>query len=282
MTGCYIGHAPRVRQHPAPLKKSKQATPKDRHFVTALDRGMQILRCFSLDASELSVSEIARRTKLPQPTVWRLCRTLSKSGFVTRSGSDGKLILGIPVLALGYAVLVRQELARLALPPMQALTRRLRVGTSLAVRDGAEMVYLQRTHGDFVYLNDPVGARRPVATAPTGWACLAAYDEPQRSEVMQALKQREPKAWRNTERNILRALDEYRESGFILSIGVLHQHFNAVAVPIRTVSGGNVYGLSASGLDAEWPRSRLIELGPELISLAKDLSVAPPSSHAGR
>ena len=31
----------------------------------------------------------------------------------------------------------------------------------MAERDGLDMLYLQRTHGDFVYLNDPVGARRP-------------------------------------------------------------------------------------------------------------------------
>jgi DNA-binding IclR family transcriptional regulator len=257
------------------LGKPKDSARKDRHFVTALDRGLQILRCFSLSETELTVSEIARRTQLPQPTVWRLCRTLGKSGFVVPAGSDGKLTLGIPVLALGYAVLVRQDLAKVALPHMASLTERLKVGTSLAIRDGLEMVYLQRTHGDFVYLNDPVGARRPLATAPTGWACLAAYDEVQRAEVLKALRQSDPKSWRATERQISKALEDYRQYGFILSIGVMHEHFNAVAVPIRAVNGGSVYGLSASGLDADWPRERLLGVGRELISLAKDLSVVP-------
>jgi hypothetical protein len=49
---------------------------------------------------------------------------------------------------------------------MQLLTEQLKVGTSFAVRDGLAMVYLQRTHGDFVYMNDPAGARRAIATAP--------------------------------------------------------------------------------------------------------------------
>jgi DNA-binding IclR family transcriptional regulator len=257
--------------------KDKDAAHKDRHFVTALDRGLQILRCFNLDDTELTVSEIARRTQLPQPTVWRLCRTLAKSDFLIPTGVDGKLTLGIPVLGLGYAVLSRQELAKVALPRMLSLTQRFKVGTSLAVRDGLEMVYLQRTHGNFVYLNDPVGARRPLATAPTGWACLAAYDNALRADVMKALKQRDPKAWRATERNISQALEEYRQFGFILSMGVMHEHFNAIAVPIRAVNGGNVYGLSASGLDADWPRDRLRGLGQELISLAKDLSLVPRS-----
>lgn len=257
------------------MKKPKEAAPKDRHFVTALDRGLQILRCFNPDDTELTVSELARRTQLPQPTVWRLCRTLAKSDFLVPTGTEGKLTLGIPVLGLGYAVLSRQDLAKVALPHMLSLTQRLRVGTSLAVRDGLEMVYLQRTHGDFVYLNDPVGARRPMATAPTGWASLVAYDDAQRLEIMKSLKQAEPKGWRTIERNVAKALEEYRQFGFITSIGIMHPHFNAIAVPIRAVSGGQVYGLSASGLDADWPRERLVQIGQELISLARDLSIVP-------
>jgi DNA-binding IclR family transcriptional regulator len=260
-----------------PARTPAESASRDRQFVAALSRGLQILRCFSHEQPELTVSEIARRTKLPQPTVWRLCHTLRESGYLAPAGTDGKVTLGIPVLALGYAVLCRQEVARLALPYMQSLTERLRLGTSLAVRDGLDMVYLQRTHGDFIYMNDPVGARRPVATAPTGWACLAAYDEGERTEVLKALKRDDSKGWRATERNISRALEEYASNGFILSLGVMHEHFNAVAVPIRSVHGGRVFGLSASGLASIWTRDKLIPIGQKLIALAKDLSVAPPA-----
>jgi DNA-binding IclR family transcriptional regulator len=253
--------------------KSKTSAGKDRHFVTALDRGLQVLRCFSHDRIELSASEIARMTGLPQPTVWRLCHTLGRSGFVVVAAESGKMTLGVPVLALGYAALVKQSIARVALPHMQAMTTRLRLGTSLAIRDELEMVYLQRTHGDFVYFNDPVGARRPVAVAPTGWACIAAYQDAERAEVMKALKRHEGASWRTVERNILRALDDYREYGFVLSIGVLHEQFNAVAVPICAPNGGSTYGLSASGLAAVWPRKKLMSIGTELRTLAKDLSV---------
>jgi DNA-binding IclR family transcriptional regulator len=259
------------------VKTTAESSHKDRHFVSALNRGLQVLRCFSHEEPELTVSEIARRTRLPQPTVWRLCRTLRDAGFLVPAGSDGKVTLGIPVLALGYSVLCRQDLPKLALPYMQVLTQTLRLGTSLAVREGLEMVYLQRTHGDFIYMNDPVGARRPVAVAPTGWACLAAYDEAERAEVLKGLKRQDPKAWRRAERNISKALEEYQQLGFVLSLGVMHEHFNAVAVPVRSVHGGRVYGLSASGLAAVWPREKLLPIGQRLISIANELSVAPPT-----
>lgn len=246
---------------------------KDRHHVTALARGLKILRCFTHERPELGASEIVRLTQLPQPTVWRLCRTLQRSGFIVGAGERGRMSLGIPVLTLGYAALVRQSLPEIALPYMRSLTERHRLGTSIGVRDGLEMVYVQRTHGDFNYFNDPIGARRPIATAPTGWACLAAYDALEFAAVMKALKRQDPRHWKNTQRHIERAIEDYRRYGFILSIGVMHEQANAVAVPIVPLDGGAVHGLSASGLASIWPRDKLLVIGAELIALARDLKV---------
>ena len=52
-------------------------------LVTALLRGLDVLRCFTEQKKVLGSSEIARLTKLPQPTVWRLCQTLVKAGYLT-------------------------------------------------------------------------------------------------------------------------------------------------------------------------------------------------------
>jgi DNA-binding IclR family transcriptional regulator len=134
------------------------------------------------------------------------------------------------------------------------------------------MLYVQRTHGDFVYFNDPVGARRPLATAPTGWAWLAACSDEERRWVLAALARQDPKAWRRTEVGIAAARRDYTKFGFILSLGVIHEQLNAVAVPIRLLSSGNIYGLSASGVAAEWPRRKLMAIGSELQVLATELA----------
>lgn len=257
-----------------PTHDTDNEPEKDRQYVTALARGLQILRCFSHEKPELTPQELVRMTGLPQPTVWRLCHTLTKEGFIICAGENNRMALGLPALALGYAALVRQSLPRIALPYMQELTDRHRLGLSLAVRDGLEMLYIQRTHGDFVYLNDPVGARRPFATAPTGWACFAGYDVDRRAEVLAALHAQSLAVTAENEQQLNDAVTEYETHGFITNIGVMHEHLNAVAVPVRSVRSGTVYGLSASGLAAEWPRERLLEVGRELLSLAQQLSIA--------
>jgi DNA-binding IclR family transcriptional regulator len=251
-----------------------EAVAKDRHIVTALGRGLRVLRCFSHDRPELSASDIVRMTGLPQPTVWRLCRTLASEGLIVFTSEPNRMTLGLPVLALGYAALIKQPLARLAMPAMQALTERHRLGTSLAAPVALDMVYIQRTHGDFVYFNDPVGSRRPLATAPTGWACLAAWDEARRAETLEDIKRHDGKAFSALESRIRAAIDGFRQHGFITSIGVLHPHFNAVAVPVRGADG-QVHGLSASGLAALWPEDKLKVIGAEMVMLARDLGTTP-------
>src|SRR5215813_1294806 len=50
---------------------------KDRQFVTALARGLDILRAFHAGEGMLGNQEIAHRTGLPKPTVARLTHTLT-------------------------------------------------------------------------------------------------------------------------------------------------------------------------------------------------------------
>src|SRR3954470_22827873 len=78
---------------------------KDRQFVTALARGLGVLRCFTHATPELGTAEIARMTGLPQPTVWRLCHTLMQEGYLVQADRGDKLRPGIPVLSLGYAAI---------------------------------------------------------------------------------------------------------------------------------------------------------------------------------
>ena len=246
---------------------------RDRQFVTALARGLAILRCFSHERPSMSCSELARQVGLPRPTVWRLCHTLLREGYLSCDETTGKLSAGLSVLALGYSALARQSLAEIALPRMEAITRRTHLGMSLAVRDGCEMVYLQRTHGDFMYLNDPVGARRPFAQAPTGLACFALYGDEERAVVSEALQAACPAQWPQLSGKLAQAVADYQRSGAVFCIGTLHGQLNVVAVPFRCQGAGKVYGLSAAGLAAEWPRERLATIGDELVVLGRELAM---------
>src|SRR5690606_35108514 len=75
--------------------------PDNRQFVTALARGLELLRCFRPDSAELSNQLLARRSGLPRPTVSRLTYTLRTLGYLDYDPDSGKYRLGPGVLALG-------------------------------------------------------------------------------------------------------------------------------------------------------------------------------------
>jgi DNA-binding IclR family transcriptional regulator len=58
------------------------AATGDRKFVTALARGLEVLRACTPTEGLLGNGELVERTGLPKPTVSRLTHTLTKLGYL--------------------------------------------------------------------------------------------------------------------------------------------------------------------------------------------------------
>ena len=67
---------------------------KDRNFVTALARGLEILRCFGPSDEYLGNAELAKRTSIPRPTVSRMTATLTQLGYLRYAENLEKYRLG--------------------------------------------------------------------------------------------------------------------------------------------------------------------------------------------
>src|SRR2546430_12093393 len=93
---------PRIRRSTA---KSGLAIAPDRKFITALGRGLEVLRCFGPRDRWLANQDIAARTGLAKPTVSRLVYTLTRLGFLRAAHSPRKYALGSPPAGLGYSAL---------------------------------------------------------------------------------------------------------------------------------------------------------------------------------
>ena len=59
-----------------------QGTEKDRNFVTALARGLELLRAFEAGETYLGNGELSKRTRIPKPSVSRLTYTLTQLGYL--------------------------------------------------------------------------------------------------------------------------------------------------------------------------------------------------------
>ncbi|WP_454696302.1 IclR family transcriptional regulator [Achromobacter aegrifaciens] len=247
------------------------AVEPDRQFVTALARGLEILRCFSAERRMLGTTELAHLTGLAQPTVWRLCHTLQKTGFLTAVPGKDKLQLGIAAIALGGAALAGQEALDVIRPLLQSLADRYQVAVALGRRDGDSIVYLLRCQGNSpLLMNLRVGSRIPLFHSAIGWAYLACCSPEERETLLQEARASGKAGDTAEQQAIAEAIALYAERGFVYHERPAYQ-INTVASAIE-LPAGERYVVSCGGPAALLPRSLMLdEAGPALQRLAGEL-----------
>jgi len=248
---------------------------KDRRFVTALARGLDVLRSFKPGDISLGNLEIAKRTGLPKPTISRLTYTLTQLGYLTYSAKHGTYQLGSGVLSLGYAMLSGLSIRERARPYLQELSNELDVTVALGGRDRMEMVYLEVCRGPAaVTLTIDVGTRIPLASTAMGRALLAALPPGECEFLMQHVKKRteSPEEFSALETGVKKSVRDVADHGFCLSVGDWRPDVNAVGVPL-VAHDQNVYGLICGGpafrVSADMLKK---QCGPRLVELARKIT----------
>ena len=248
---------------------------KDRRFVTALARGLDVLRCFQPGEVSLGNLEIAKRTKLPKPTISRLTYTLTKLGYLSYSEQHGTYQLGAGVLQLGYAMLSGLDIRERARPLMQALANKVDATIALGSRDRLEMVYLETCRGPgAVTLRIDVGSHIPISSTSMGRALLAALPENERDYLMAHIKKKTANAqeYERIEKGIKQAISDIKKRGFSMSLGDWRSEVHAVGVPLIT-HDNNAYALNCGGPAFRVSKEYLEkECGPRLVELAHKIS----------
>jgi DNA-binding IclR family transcriptional regulator len=249
---------------------------KDRRFVTALGRGLELLRCFGPGDLHLTNQELARRAGLPKPTVSRLTHTLTELGYLRAARGAAGYALGPGVLALGYALLAGMDVRRVARPLMQSLAEHSGASVNLGMRDRLGVVYLDTYRSaSSVSVQLDVGSRLPLAVTSMGRAYLGALTPEERRPLLEELRRGDPSGWPAVKKGIDQALRDLARSGFCFSLGDWRKDVHAVAAPLRTADGSDVLVFSCSGPAFQMGRERLeAEIGPRLLNLVGNVRSA--------
>lgn len=265
----------------APVIDVESQFEGDRQFVSALYRGLEILRAFRpSDTGGLGNLELAQRSGLPNSTVSRLTYTLSKLGYLVYDHSSGRYRMGVPVLSLGYACLGGMKIRETAQVYMQEMADKCGDGVLVALggRDGTSMIYIAcaRSKG-MISLQLDVGSRISLARSAMGRAYLAGATEEERTKLMEKIRERVgEERWPRMEDEILDAIEQVRTKGFYTNLGQWQPEVHAVAVPYRSPQGGTpLLAFNCGGPAYLLPKERLEnELGPRLVQLVNMVSRA--------
>jgi DNA-binding IclR family transcriptional regulator len=250
--------------------------PKDRQFVEALARGLEVLRAFTPTDGLLGNQELAERTGLPKPTISRLTHTLTRLGYLTHVKRLGKYQLAPPVLSLGYAVLGNMNIRQVARPHMQALADHADASVALGSRDRLSLVYVEACRSpSSLMLRLDLGARIPLATTAMGRALIAALPEAERAFLLERMARREEPNWPTIRAGIERAAEDLATRGFTLSLGDWQADVAAVGVPLIPPDGSGIFAFNCGAPAHQLSRDRLErDIGPRLVNLVRTVEAS--------
>jgi DNA-binding IclR family transcriptional regulator len=244
-------------------------------FVTALARGLELMRCFTPRENVLGNQDLARMTGLPKPTVTRLTNTLMRLGCLKREVHSGKYQLVVGVLGFGYAMLSNLAIRTVAHPLMEELANHAQAAVAMAARDRLQMVYLDVVQGQGnMTMRRQIGSYLPLAQSSVGRACLAAMPETEREFLLDHIRQRESEQWPAIRKGLDKAFRDFADYGFCLSIGEWHRDVNSVAVPLLHPQYG-LLTFNCGGPSFQLPREQLMDdIGPRLINMVNNIGAA--------
>lgn len=246
---------------------------EDRHFVTALARGLEVLACFRRGEEALANSEIAARCGLARSTVSRLTHTLTTLGYLSHSPRTGTYRLGMALIALGSTALAGLDVRRIARPGMRDLALFSNATVGLGVRDRLSMRYVECARGEVpIALNMDTGSRVAIIRSAMGRAYLALCDEAERQSILDEIRSADDLAWPKLRDGVERALEDYRKHGCACSFGEWQATVSAIAVAFRPGGGLPPMAINcgAPTMIIE-PEFLMQEVRPRLIALAASL-----------
>jgi DNA-binding IclR family transcriptional regulator len=236
---------------------------------TVASRVLAILGAFDHEHPRLTLSEISRRSGIALSTVHRLIGELEAWQALSRT-ADGRYHVGLRLWELGQ--LAPGMLLQVAHPWLQELFGSTGENVHLAIRDGMEVLYVDKVYGRrAVPIRSRVGSRLPMHPTGVGRALLA-YEQDWFVSAYLGRQLERPTPRTITEPGRLaRELATVRGQGYALTFEEMTLGSCSAAAPIMV--GGRA--VAAVGVVVSSRRSRELQrLVDPLLSAAGHISGA--------
>src|SRR6185369_15320336 len=158
------------------MSKSEGSGPT----IQVLARAFALLDVLAAHTDPVPLKELSIRTGLHPSTAHRILNDLTEGRFVERPEA-GSYRLGMRLLELGNLVKARLDVRDAAIGPMRELHKITHQPVNLSVRQGDEIVYIERTYSERsgMQVVRAVGGRAPLHLTSVGKLFLA-HDDAQR------------------------------------------------------------------------------------------------------
>ncbi|MBA3598113.1 MAG: IclR family transcriptional regulator [Methylibium sp.] len=157
------------------MKRNENQTPT----IQVMGRMFSLLNVLAAHPDPVSLKLISEQTGLHPSTAHRILNDLAIGRYVDRPEA-GSYRLGMRLLELGNLVKARLDVRDAALAPMRELHKLTHQPVNLSMRQGDEIVYIERTYSERsgMQVVRAVGGRAPLHLTSVGKLFLAHDDAP--------------------------------------------------------------------------------------------------------
>jgi IclR family acetate operon transcriptional repressor len=180
--------------HPSALKRPrrrgrpvKSAGGEGGGHVQSLARALGLLEHLAATAERgSSLTDLARRARLPPSTTHRLLTTLEQQGFAELNTERGLWFVGVRTFVVGNAFLAHRDFVSTARPFMRRLVDEAGESVNLGILEEGEVVFLSQVEcREMMRMFVRLGGRVPAHASGVGKALLAALPEAEVDAILE-------------------------------------------------------------------------------------------------
>lgn len=163
-----------------------------KEVVQSVDRALSILEVLSDQETGLGLSEISNQIDLHKSTVHRLLGTLMIRGYVEQDPHTNRYSLTMKLFELGNKKIEKLDVLTLAKPYLRELADKTNEVVHLVIREGAEIIYIDKVEGDYTLrMHSRIGRRSPLYCTAVGKVMMAYLEEEERKKLWEESAKKE-------------------------------------------------------------------------------------------
>lgn len=186
-----------------------------------------------MDQPEWRVVDIAHELGIAKSTAHRLLTTLSSEGFVYKDPQTNLYSLGVSILELTNIVHTQLPIVEESTPILNALTEKTGESAHLAIREGSEVIYLQKIEHEYsISVATHTGRRNPLHCTGSGQAILAFESKDIVDEFLSGPLKKFTDYTITDPEKLKKRLEDIRKAGHVIEQQGFEEHIISIGAPI--------------------------------------------------
>jgi len=248
--------------------------PSSRKLIASVQRALDILDLFNKTHVELGNAEIAKLLDLPIGTASGLIYTLKANNYLDQNPANRKYRLGLKLAERAAVLLDQLDLRKVAAPYLEEIRDWCGESVNMAVRDGNEVVYIERMFGNHsLGIRSELGRRGSLHSTSLGKAILSFLPENEKQQTLREYVYYPVTLHTITDKNeFLIELNTIYQRGYAVDEQENEIGGRCVGAPILDRFGYPIAAISISVPIQRFPENDVARFGNKLISIAKVIS----------